>query len=662
MSLQKKLICYILSFSLVGSTSWSSSPSDEGLAARLLSEEVENLVQRPLRPRMSDLLLQPYFSNDIYPEFLRRPQKDLLIRNIKDQLPSIIAGLELAFPNGRYVFLGRDAAFLADLIDGFYIARGEYGRVIRLNVSRASLNESPASLALYLRQEGIALSHWEKQPPFVFLDRTAYQKNPVVFGGTSQLLRLVSVLFKQGQLMGLTPSYLKHHIGAVSLTNAPQHYDVYSYKKYFQDWTLKTHFVGAGLSFVAPQKIMSVAADNFIDDNPLQVDFLPSRSSDLHWNRSFDNLVVGPQGDLVAPVSEEKNHITRARIPFRQATLKALQIGWQIVSSDEFQNHVETIVENNSARGEEFKRRRTHPYTSLRISSNMNYRQRFQLLKMQKASGRNQTELLGELTLIRLDPKLEAIHSTVIGEGRDRANLAADYYFRRLFIELDMLLYFARQAQMTIEASSKEIVLDLYEQTLHLTTLDFQQLIARVALRQEKSDSKDRYLSTYQEALHQVNESHPEFAEKILPDLYAATIESAPIPKAWLKKPRMLYKGSAWIISTALVMGRVFKEKIFFIPAAMFSFTVIRTLLSGTFDANAALSPIVGLGAIAFLAFISTVVHLEIHLKDEFFNRPFKKIKKDPREIVLQQVKVAPSQPPSPKRFLCRYSLSKKSL
>lgn len=82
-------------------------PDKAALYSRFRNQEV--------RPRMVDLLeLIPDLGHPS-PLFYELPREAWLRQIIVQKLPSLIAHLELAYPGGRYVFLGRDGGLRAPI-------------------------------------------------------------------------------------------------------------------------------------------------------------------------------------------------------------------------------------------------------------------------------------------------------------------------------------------------------------------------------------------------------------------------------------------------------------------------------------------------------------------------------------------------------------------
>ena len=59
--------------------------------------------------------------------------------SIEDGAPQFITKLEKAYPNGTYMFIGRDTQLIADVVDAFYISIGHKDRVKQVGVSTPTL-------------------------------------------------------------------------------------------------------------------------------------------------------------------------------------------------------------------------------------------------------------------------------------------------------------------------------------------------------------------------------------------------------------------------------------------------------------------------------------------------------------------------------------------
>lgn len=103
--------------------------------------------------------------------------------------PRLIAILEKAYPGATWVFIGRDGAAFADVLEAFYYTQGEKKRVLRLGVSKASFDSiSYEMVAGMLKQKDYDVLDWKNSPPILFID-------PVSKGNGRQGRTIVSLLY-----------------------------------------------------------------------------------------------------------------------------------------------------------------------------------------------------------------------------------------------------------------------------------------------------------------------------------------------------------------------------------------------------------------------------------------------------------------------------------
>lgn len=190
--------------------------SSENASASVFTMEIEadingRFTSRPERPSIADILDsvnhgQIKFSSEeatkdwsFFKEF-----------NINvDHLAKIIASFEKAYPGLTYVFLGRDSAFLADAIEAFYLSNGQVGRVRRLKASGNSIYDAqPATLMLFLRQNGFVPTSKGLSRPFIIIDRTSYDSG-------SQMKRLLEVGYTSLLAAGVNPQQAMRQFAGV---------------------------------------------------------------------------------------------------------------------------------------------------------------------------------------------------------------------------------------------------------------------------------------------------------------------------------------------------------------------------------------------------------------------------------------------------------------
>lgn len=100
--------------------------------------------------------------------------------------PEVIATFEKVYPGATYVGLGRDSAFLVDLMDAFYQSLGQANRVEIAEVGRDSFKDTPL-LIQYFEQLGLNLKTEVGVPSFVPFDATNFRES----SQSTQLLKAI---------------------------------------------------------------------------------------------------------------------------------------------------------------------------------------------------------------------------------------------------------------------------------------------------------------------------------------------------------------------------------------------------------------------------------------------------------------------------------------
>lgn len=158
--------------------------------ARAGNPAIDRLINQTRRPVMAELLA--VFKG----RFPRRnpmlrygyERSDEFMQTLQEELPRIIARFERVYPGARYAGLGRDSAHLVDLMDAFYLGRGQSGRAVRINASGGGIHgaELPV-LADMLESLGASLDpEARKFVPLVVFDATNF-----IADGGSQSTRLM---------------------------------------------------------------------------------------------------------------------------------------------------------------------------------------------------------------------------------------------------------------------------------------------------------------------------------------------------------------------------------------------------------------------------------------------------------------------------------------
>lgn len=111
------------------------------------------------------------------------------LANLMRFAPQIVASCERVFPGATWAFVGRDSAIYGDVLEGFYTSIGQPNRVVRVGMSRPTLNSaSDALLVRYMEQLGLSLDPGAK--PFVLVDTANY-------GNAGQPRRVLSAIYAE---------------------------------------------------------------------------------------------------------------------------------------------------------------------------------------------------------------------------------------------------------------------------------------------------------------------------------------------------------------------------------------------------------------------------------------------------------------------------------
>lgn len=135
-----------------------------------------------------------------------------------EHAPALIAALEWTFPGGRWVFLGRDSLVWSDVVEAFYLSRGETGRVERIGASKASFasaaqRRNPDGYLMdLLRTHGFDLGAAAagKARPFILIDT-------VSGGGGRQARSLIGAAYRTYANDGGNPADLLTRFNFIGL-------------------------------------------------------------------------------------------------------------------------------------------------------------------------------------------------------------------------------------------------------------------------------------------------------------------------------------------------------------------------------------------------------------------------------------------------------------
>jgi hypothetical protein len=192
---------------------------------RLAAGPVEELLENRSRPTMAQVK-EVYDARGSNPmrlsEFYGSSWRLELIQ--KNDFAAFVAMLERAFPGGTYYELGRDAVFIGDVLDAFYISIGQPGRVRRLDASAPSFAAKNWQLTYgFLKTNGLDLDSGVPEWPHVIFDTTSFNKQ---FGvgtgvGGSQSVQLVEAGYRHFAGLHGNVTDLLRYFNFVSVGGAP---------------------------------------------------------------------------------------------------------------------------------------------------------------------------------------------------------------------------------------------------------------------------------------------------------------------------------------------------------------------------------------------------------------------------------------------------------
>lgn len=150
--------------------------------ASRISQAYSHLLSLTRRPSISqikdafgDLIYSPHFS--LPPSESPNPfAENSQLAEAYQHGPSIIATFEKLYPGATFYGMGRDSAFLVDLLDAFYLTLNQKDRALPLEIGRFSF-EYPDLMRAYLRQQGIHISPSYTSPRHVVFDATNFEWN-----------------------------------------------------------------------------------------------------------------------------------------------------------------------------------------------------------------------------------------------------------------------------------------------------------------------------------------------------------------------------------------------------------------------------------------------------------------------------------------------------
>jgi hypothetical protein len=131
------------------------------------------ILQSPERPTMAEIARDKAALEDrtLVPLKVSHVDTAGWFEIMKRGAPRNIAAMELAFPNAKFAFLGRDSQTMADIFEAFYMSLGITDRVVRIGVSKASFEKvDNATLVKMLEGSGFSFAHLSPDRPFILVD------------------------------------------------------------------------------------------------------------------------------------------------------------------------------------------------------------------------------------------------------------------------------------------------------------------------------------------------------------------------------------------------------------------------------------------------------------------------------------------------------------
>lgn len=604
-------------------------------AGPIISNLRSHFANQANRPAMVDLL-------EVEPNLAKEEESGLVIdyaprlkKLIQDRIPVFIANLEKAFPGGKYIFLGRDGAFLADIIDGYYLSKGEVGRVVRLDASRETFNTSPIDIYLFLQQKG--LTPEKDGPPLVFLDRTQYKFINGNFNDSSQLMRILGSLYEVALTQGANSRDLLRRVAGISLqSNADYQIPLDRPDDYFKQISISEVNFGGNIKLRLPHTILRTDLRDFIDGNQNGI------GGEIYlWSQGFGSLQLKPNGELVAPQKQSSSAFQgesyeegyqRINRPW---ILAEMQLAYQTVSSKFFHHRVRTELTSVGVEVEENIFADPKPARIIEVLDGVGAGEPqalFKYLKWIDLSNSSDQEKLLRLENISLGEALEAAYLEVKTSYSKQGWVDSNFRLRRLFVLHHIL-------QSVGEDSSK-----LTTETLNWIRRDFSKLVlAGGAFRDNASLS----LSAI-EAMTKMLESSGPAKESIALKHYGAELEMLGIPNSMMKKnwKLMTFKGMSQRFIDIYIAS--FKNVFGFLTGAS-TITVVPEILmhlSGPWPSQA-----VGMFGLHFLHLaIATGATYVVSKGVKFSKKGFSLPKIMPQEKLVQ---ILESKVGSSKKLLC---------
>ena len=243
-----------------------------------------------------------------------------------------IAELEWVFPDAIFMPLGRDVVAIGDVMDAFYHAHGQYGRVKRLDASGQSLRNSGHLIVRFIESSGVDLNNLRAGPTYVFFDASSY-------GFGSQSTTILRAVYDEYRARGGDATDLPSKFAFVNLVHGTK-----------KGWVIGPYL---DRNVHLRSQRADVSYRNFgIPKSSFGLSETPYGSSE--WHSNFLPLKIMPDGSVEAPapiessdgilvkrqgiLSEMVNMMTAVREPFFleaiQARARGLGYEFPIIPSD----------------------------------------------------------------------------------------------------------------------------------------------------------------------------------------------------------------------------------------------------------------------------------------------------------------------------------------
>lgn len=268
-------------------------------------EEVyRELVKQHPRPSVEEVIRE--FGGQLPPATVTHIQRTNLTTDILSHMPETIAKLELMYPGAMWASLGRDALGVADVLESFYLALGQPGRVVRVNASSGTFGSRDDGMYIQmLKDVGMDIDNSDRMRPFIIFDNTSY-------GSASQSTQLITKVYNYfKQKTGQPISHLFHKVAVVSTSSGETTSDPHI----FFD-LLRKSSEGKPI----PSRILNIS----------NMSFLLYSNYGNEWHGTFGHLVKYENGRVGGALGSE------ASLQTKEYILNQILEGYYAVNSLEF--------------------------------------------------------------------------------------------------------------------------------------------------------------------------------------------------------------------------------------------------------------------------------------------------------------------------------------